>query len=98
MADPALETSIVLYRVDGGRVDPEFVIVDVDQAEQLTAHSDHFAALADAWDWLERDVRAQRSLVAGEIVRLRSALSRAETEAADAVVREAEIRKRREKS
>lgn len=95
MADPDLGS--VLFRVDGASLEPEVVVLERDSApERLVARGDHYENVADAWDWLERDVAAQQSLVAGEILRLRSLLARTEREAADAVIRAVEIKKRHE--
>jgi hypothetical protein len=52
----------------------------------------HFINKAEAWEWLHDDAAAHISLVASRIEQARSALRTAEQDAADAVVREANIR------
>lgn len=97
MAEPAIESLRTLYRAECTDVEPQVDVVDAETATALLARGRHFETPSEAWEWLRRDVDAQRSLVAGEIARLRAQLRRAETEAADAVVREREIRERRER-
>jgi len=76
-----------LYRVHSQAVKPVGVIVHLDAAEHRLAVGDHFETEGEAWDWLERDVKAQGRLVACEIERLRKQLGAAEKEAGDALIR-----------
>ncbi len=78
-------------------VEPKEVDVEAGDVRRLLDKGTHFVSWEEAWGWLERDVTAQQSIVAREIQRLRSALARAEKEAADTVVRAHEIRERRER-
>jgi hypothetical protein len=86
---------LCIFRVNGASTEPERVRVDEEDVAERIAVGDHFMVEAEAWDWIDRDVRAQVRLVAGEIVRLRKQLARAETEAADAAIRMAAIENRR---
>lgn len=88
----------VRFYVDGGATAPERVSCEGRRDETGRFVKDtHFATEGEAWDWLERDVKAQGWLVAREIERLRSALKRAETEAADTLVRMKSITEARER-
>jgi hypothetical protein len=81
------EISRALFLVHGAATEPAKVIVPLDRVQRQLGIGDHFETEGEAWDWLERDVKAQGRLVAGEIERLRKQLALAEKEAGNALIR-----------